>query len=129
MPRRSKQTRMAAKLSQLANKKAGLPGDEGKWKVKFTFDGKCYEKTHQLSAFEIQHMKELAAKFGDLAADQLIWKVAVKGIGVVSENVIAQAGLDYVKSHHVPHIFEEHQSLELENQPSPMDFEEESAPK
>jgi hypothetical protein len=74
--------------------------EEGKWSIKFVFDGKLYTKTHQLSSSEVKHMKNLCVQFGDEAAQQVIWRAAIKGVGTVSENIMAQAGLDYVKAHY-----------------------------
>lgn len=90
------------KIHALANKKIGISANEGKWQIKFTFDGKEYVKTHQLTEFEVQHMKDLCKAHGDVAADQLIWRAAIAGLTLVTENVLAQAGQDYVKAHWKP---------------------------
>jgi hypothetical protein len=74
--------------------------DEGKIKVSFTFDGVTYVNTHQMTGQELKHMKDLCVEFGDDAADQMIWKVAIRGMGLVGENIMAKAGLAYVKKHY-----------------------------
>jgi hypothetical protein len=76
---------------------AGLT--EGEFTVSFVFDNKLHHKRHQLTAFEIKHMKDLCTEHGDFAADQMIWRTAVKGIGVVAENIMAKAAQDYIKGH------------------------------
>lgn len=139
MPKRSQLSRFQEKLRRLANKSLNADAkDEGKWKVTFVFDGKTYTKTHQLSEFEVKHMKDLCVTHGDLAADQLIWRAAVKGVGMVSENVMAQAGLDYVASHHKRFVGEAANQTPIDaskhvwpedvgpvDPPSPMDSEDE----
>lgn len=94
------------KIIALANKRMGNSANEGRWQIKFTFDGKEYTKTHQLSEFEVRHMKDLCKEHGDLAADQLIWRAAIAGLTIVTENVLAQAGRDYVAGHWKPNVFE-----------------------
>lgn len=96
------ETRHARRMRELAQGKVPTQNaEEGKWVIKFVFDGKLYTKSHQLSSSEVKHMKELCVQFGDEAAQQVIWRAAIKGVGTVSENIMAQAGLDYVKQHHV----------------------------
>jgi len=92
------QTPHAFKMKQLAQGK--FSATEGKWKITFVFDGVEYKKTHQLSQQEVKHMKDLCTEFGDVAADQIIWRAAIKGVGMVSEALIAQAGKDFVQKHH-----------------------------
>lgn len=78
-----------------------IKAQEGKFTVHFVFDGKVYERTHQLTGFEVSHMKTLCRNHGDQAADQLVWRTAVKGIGMVAENCMAKAAMDYIASHRV----------------------------
>lgn len=92
-------SRHARRMDQLANGNPLVP-HEGKWVISFVFDGKVYKKSHQLSTSEIKHMKDLCREYGDEASQQIIWRAAIKGVGTVSENVMAQAGLDYVKAHY-----------------------------
>lgn len=79
--------------------KTSLP--DGRFCCSFTFDGKEYGYTHQLTAGEVRHMKQLAKEFGDEAASQVAWRVPIRGIGMVAENIVAKAALDYIKKHHV----------------------------
>lgn len=90
------QTKHSARMQSLANRHR-LPTDEGKWRISFVFDGQNYSRSHQLTESEIKHMKDLCAEFGDAAADQIIWRAAIKGVAMVSEALMSQAGLDYVK--------------------------------
>lgn len=89
------QTRHARRMKELAN--GNSLSEEGKWEIKFVFDGKLYKKTHRLSPSEVKHMKDLCEQFGDEAAGQIIWRAAIKGVGVVSENVMVEAALNYIK--------------------------------
>jgi hypothetical protein len=85
----------------LANsQKMTIATNEGTIMVSFVFDGVQYSKKHQLTASEIHHMKQLCREHGDLAADQMIWKVAVRGMGLVAENIMAKAALDYIKKYY-----------------------------
>lgn len=93
------QTRHARRMKELRNTGV-LSTDEGKWETKFVFDGKVYRKTHKLSPSEVKHMKDLCEQFGDEAAGQIIWRAAIKGIGVVAENTLAEAGRDYMRAHY-----------------------------
>jgi len=92
------ETRHARRMRELAQNKSSE--DEGKWVITFVFDGKKYKKQHRLSQSEIKHMKELCVQFGDEAAGQIIWRAAIKGVGVVSENMLAHAGQEYVALHY-----------------------------
>ena len=74
--------------------------NEGAVVVSFVFDGKLYTNRHQLTASEMKHMKDLCVEFGDSAADQMLWKVAIRGTGLVAENIMAKAALDYIKKHY-----------------------------
>lgn len=76
--------------------------EEGKLVVYFTFDGKEYKRQHSLTAFEIRKMKEHLHQVGDQAANELVWKMAIKCAGVFAENVLAQSALDYLKVHKIP---------------------------
>jgi len=75
---------------------------EGELRVSFVFDGQVHIRTHQMNAGEIAHMKELCVNFGDEAAEQLIWRQAVRNSGWFAENVLAVAGQAYVLKHHKP---------------------------
>lgn len=77
---------------------------EGKFQVSFIFDGKLYTTSHQLTSFEVRHMKDLCIQHGDVAADQIIWKTAVKGIGMVAENLLAKAALEFIKTKYRPTV-------------------------
>lgn len=68
---------------------------EGTLEVSFLFDGKTYYRQHQLTAREIAHMKELCRDHGEAAADQVVWKMAVRYSGFFAENVVALAGKEY----------------------------------
>lgn len=92
------QTRHARRMKELVN--GNSLSEEGKWEIKFMFDGKLYKKTHRLSPSEIKHMKYLCAQFGDEAAGQIIWRAAIKGVGLVSEQIMAEAGNEYVQRHY-----------------------------
>ena len=93
------ETRHARRMRELREQLGGSE-DEGKWKITFVFDGKLYTRTHRLSAGEIKHMKDLCVQFGDEASGQIVWRAAIKGVGVVSENVMADAGKDFVAKHY-----------------------------
>lgn len=75
---------------------------EGELRVSFVFDGQVHVRTHQMNAGEIQHMKDLCRDHGDAAAEQLIWRQAVRNSGWFAENVLAVAGQAYVLKHHRP---------------------------
>lgn len=77
-----------------------LPTNEGTIFVSFVFDGITYTNRHQLTASEMRHMKDLCRSHGDTAADQMIWKVAIRGTGMVAENIMAKAALAYIKKHY-----------------------------
>ena len=79
--------------------RAQLLETEGTLKVSFVFDGKRREYVHQFKAEEVQHMKELCAEHGDAAADQVVWKMAVRYGGYFAENALARAALDYIGKH------------------------------
>jgi hypothetical protein len=103
--RGNSKTKFQQRLARLTNKTLKVQaaeGDEGKFSVHFVFDGIHYTREHSCTAFEVQHMKELAKEHGDLAADQLVWKMMAKGASLVSEALIGQAGNDYVQKHFVP---------------------------
>ena len=80
--------------------RAQLLETEGTLKVSFVFDGKRREYVHQFKAEEVQHMKELCAEHGDAAADQVVWKMAVRYGGYFAENALARAALDYIGKHY-----------------------------
>lgn len=75
--------------------------NEGLISCSFVFDGKVYEKKHQMNAFELRHMKELLRTHGDEACQQLVWKGAIKVAAYSAESNLAKAALDYIKSRHV----------------------------
>ncbi len=83
-------TRKQTRRDKLANSQT-----EGTITVSFVFDGKYYGRQHQMRAGEIAHMKELCREHGDAAADQVIWKMAVRYSGFFAENVVALAGKEY----------------------------------
>lgn len=90
-------------MGRASNRKAQraqLLETEGTLKVSFIFDGKRREHVHQFKAEELQHMKELCATHGDAAAEQVIWKMAVRYGGYFAENVIARSALEYVGKHY-----------------------------
>lgn len=95
-------TRHARRMLQLQQGRVTVQdaAKEGKWEIKFVFDGYLYTKTHQFSTQELKHMKDLCREFGDIASQQVIWRAAFKGVSLVSEELIARAGLDYVKQHY-----------------------------
>lgn len=74
---------------------------EGLFKCSFTFGGERYEYQHQLTRAEVVHMQELCKTHGDEAASQVVWRAAIRGIGMVAENILAKAALDYIKKNHV----------------------------
>lgn len=78
----------------------GQHPEEGLIAVSFVFDGKKYENFHQMTASEMKHMKDLCRDHGDLAADQMIWRTAIRGTGMVAENIMARAALDYIKKNY-----------------------------
>jgi len=80
--------------------RAQLLETEGTLKVSFVFDGKRREYVHQFKAEELQHMKELCAEHGDAAADQVVWKMAVRYGSYFAENALARAALDYIGKHY-----------------------------
>lgn len=75
---------------------------EGVISVQFNFDGKRYIKTHQLTIWEVKHMKELMAEHGEEARGQAIFNAAIGFCKIFAENVIATAALEYIKLHHTP---------------------------
>lgn len=79
---------------------------EGELRVSFVFDGQLHVRTHHMNAGEIAHMKELCESNGDEAAEQLIWRQAVRNSGWFAENVLAVAGKAYVLKHHKPSVQE-----------------------
>jgi hypothetical protein len=80
--------------------RAQLHQTEGTLKVSFVFDGKERSYVHQFKAEELRHMKELCATHGDAAADQVVWKMAVRYGGYFAENALARAALDYIAKHY-----------------------------
>lgn len=90
-------------MGRASNRKAQraqLLQTEGTLKVSFIFDGKERSYVHQFKAAELQHMKELCATHGDAAANQAIWKMAVRYGGYFAENALARAALDYIAKHY-----------------------------
>lgn len=95
--------------------------EEGKLVVSFTFDGRIYQRQHSLTAFEIKKMKEHLNLVGDQAANEMVWKMAIKCAGVFGENVLAQSALDYLKVHKIPK--EGHGQQVEESAPKPTVFD------
>lgn len=90
-------------MGRASNRKAQraqLLQTEGTLKVSFIFDGKERSYVHQFKAEELQHMKELCATHGDAAANQVVWKMAVRYGGYFAENALARAALDYIAKHY-----------------------------
>lgn len=94
------QSRHARRMRELAQGRV-QDTDEGKWTIRFVLGGKEYKRSHQLSQSEVKHMKDLCVEFGDVAAAQVVWKMAVKGVGMVSERLILEAAYDFVKNNYV----------------------------
>lgn len=90
-------------MGRAANRKRvhANPQNEGLIYVTFQFDGIKYENKHQLTASELRHMKQLCKDFGEEASGQAVWLAAIRGTGMVAENILAKAGRDYIKRHHV----------------------------
>lgn len=80
--------------------KKQLASREGELVVSFVFDGRLHTRTHQFNAGEIARMKEMCVTHGDEAADQVLWRMAVRNSGWFAENVLAVAGKAYVLKHH-----------------------------
>lgn len=80
--------------------------NEGTLEVSFVFGGKKFTRKHQATASEIKHMKDLCRNHGDEAANQMIWKVNVRGASLFAENVVAEAAMDYVKKNWKPKAVE-----------------------
>ena len=89
----------ASTRKQTRRDKIAISQTEGTMTVSFVFDGKTYERQHQMKAGEVQHMKDLCREHGDAAADQVIWKMAVRYSGFFAENVVALAGKEYCDKH------------------------------
>lgn len=87
-------------MGKASNRKKGINPNEGLVTVSFTFDGITHVNRHQLSAQEMKHMKELCVEYGDLAADQMVWKIAIRGMTMVAENIFAKAALMFIKKHY-----------------------------
>lgn len=87
------------KMLALANKNnnKSLQEPEGKWKMSFTLGGRTYTKSHVFNPGEIKHMKDLCIEFGDEAANQIIWRAAIKGIEIASQRLILEAAIDFIK--------------------------------
>ena len=79
---------------KLADKAKRPAGEEGTITVSFVFDGQLYKKTHQMTEFEVNHMK-LMCRENPEAADSLIWKAAVNGAGLTAQSLILLAGKSY----------------------------------
>jgi hypothetical protein len=73
---------------------------EGRITVTFTFDGMTHQREHFLTQDEVAHMKQLCKDHGEIAADQIVWRQAVRYAGYFAENVLAVAGQSYVLKHH-----------------------------
>ena len=87
------------KASNRKKDRITLTENEGALTVSFIFAGKLYKKTHQFTHSELEHMKTLCAEHGDAAANQVVWKMATRYGGYFAENVLAQAGSEYVAAH------------------------------
>lgn len=70
---------------------------EGLLYFSFVFNGKRYVKQHTLSEFETSHMKDMLRQHGHQAIDQLVFNMAIKGAGILGENMVAHAALDFLK--------------------------------
>lgn len=88
------------RASNRKQQRAQLLQTEGTLKVSFIFDGKERSYVHQFKAEELRHMKELCAEHGDAAANQVVWKMAVRYGGYFAENALARAALDYIAKHY-----------------------------
>lgn len=101
-----KESRFKTRLNNFLRqgKMPGKSEDEGVFKVEFTFDGKKYARKHSLSPSEMKLMKDLCRDHGDQAADQIVWRAAVKGCSMLAEGVISQAGYEYQRDHFVPRM-------------------------
>ena len=87
------------KASNRKKDRIELNENEGALVVSFIFAGKLYKKTHQFNNSELEHMKTLCAEHGDAAANQVVWKMATRYGGYFAENVLAQAGSEYVAAY------------------------------
>ena len=94
--------RSSSKKRNVRSESERLLPNEGTLTVSFIFGGKQFLRQHQCSASEIKHMKDLCREHGDEAADQLIWKLNVRGSGKFAESVVAEAALDYVRKNWKP---------------------------
>lgn len=96
--------RASSRKALLRASKETLRPDEGKLFVSFVFGGKIFTRTHQSTASELKHMRDLCKEYGDEAADQLIWKVHVKGARDFAAAVVAEAALEYIRKNHKPKV-------------------------
>jgi len=92
---------------------------EGELVVSFIFDGQVHKRTHQFNAQEIARLKEMCVEAGDAAADQVLWRLAVRNAGWFAENVLAVAGKAYVLRHHVNAKEEEQKMQTVFDTPAP----------